>query len=592
MRIFKGFILSFCLICLSTFGDTLLPPDQIVAKAKKGRAEFVEAIGEVERIAPSLSSKDMFFPYIEILDQLKAIGETNGVNELGEDLVKALGNVLTRNGIKWIRIDQDSVDFIKLFFRWSENSTRYQVAGLHIKLMVLVADKANLIHWFQRASMALELVLELKSEAYVLEAFEQLQANCLQRLMKIRNELKPEEIIELLKQTKSLLSIQSVLSFLNEEGLKTSDPEALETYLGWTAILGENLQAINQVVPYYILSAPGQLIITIVTKFLTLNRPFNLQIIPSILRTLLPSQIPNLGSTIINLFKDKVIPEQVVDLLVELSTQLYEEYLKLNLGNETQEMRKFVSQVTLLQAAILNQIEGSYEVTIRDKEGLVNFVHLGNGKFFMGISVRYGGEVSADFSLFHVTFNHKTQTWEASHYDPSDPVSSNPVNEVFFTTFKLTQVGEENIIEGTLFTAKLTSPYRGKQSKTYLRFDSDPREKINNIGGVFRGEERGYQFRLLIYQVEQRLQGVVLVTSPTNMPINIDLEYGYYDPRRNVAYLTSGRFESFRWVQVRGEFFEEGKRFHGQYIQSVYGPIHELSLMKNLGESNEKYKIR
>lgn len=64
------------------------------------------------------------------------------------------------------------------------------------------------------------------------------------------------------------------------------------------------------------------------------------------------------------------------------------------------------------------------------------------------------------------------------------------------------------------------------------------------------------------------------------MPINVDLEYGYYDSRRNVAYLTSGRFESLRWVHIRGEFSEAGNKFTGQYVQSVYGPIHGLLLEK------------
>ncbi|MFM8268973.1 MAG: hypothetical protein ACKN9V_02200 [Pseudomonadota bacterium] len=575
-------------LSLKVFGASLLSPEEILEKAKKSRTEFVEAVGEVQRIAPTLSSKEAFFPYIKILDDLKKIGDSFGAAEMGEDIVQSLGYILTRNGIKWLRLDVDSQDFIELYFRWSENSTRYQVAGTHIKLLVLVVDKENLIFWFERTTFALDFVSKMKSEAYVQEAFEQLQANCLQRLMKIRQELQPEQILDLLKKTTSLLAIQSVLAFLNEEGLKTTNPDDLETYLKWTAILGANLQAINQVVPFYILSAPGQLLITIVTKFLTLNRPFDSQIIPAILKTLLPSQIPNLGSTVMAFYKDKFIHEEIIDLLVILSSQLFEEYLKLNLGNETQEMRKFLSQVTLLQAGLSNQIEGSYEVIISEKPGLINFIHLGNGKFFMGISVRYGGEVSADFSFFYVTFNTKTQSWEAAHYDPSDPVSSNPVNEVFYTTFKIIPESSGNAIEGTMFTAKLTSPYRGRKTGGYLQFNSDVRDRIPEVAGVYRGEDRGYQFRLLIYQVEQRLQGVILVTSPTNIPVNVDLEYGYYDPRRNVAYLTSGRFESLRWVQVRGEFFDSAKRFEGQYVQSVYGVIHHLALGRSEGESHGK----
>lgn len=568
-------------------GDPLLSPENILEKAKKGRTEFVEAVGEVQRIAPTLSSKEAFFPYIKILDELKKIGDGLGANEIGENITQSLGYILTRNGIKWLRLDLDSEEFISLYFRWSENSTRYQVAGLHVKLLVLVADKENLLFWFDRTSFAVELVQNLKSEAYVLEAYEQLQANCLQKLMKIRHELQPEQIVKLLQKTRSLLAIQSVIAFLNEEGLKTSNLDDLETYLHWTSILSSNLQAISQIVPFYVLAAPGQLIITIVTKFLTLNRPFDSNLIDPVLKALLPSQIPSLGSTVMALYQDKVIPEEIIDLLVNLSTSLFEEYLKLNLGNETQNLRKFLSQVTLLQAGIQNQIEGSYEVMIRDKPGLINFVHIGNGKFFMGLSVRYGGEVSVDFSFFHITFNSKTQVWEAVHYDPSDPTTSNPVNEVFFTKFKLTSEGGRNVIEGTMYTAKLTSPYRGKQTGGYLQFATDAREKIPEVSGVFRGEDRGYQFRLLVYQVEQRLQGVMLVTSPTNMPINVDLEYGFYDSRRNVAYLTSGRFESLRWVHIRGEFVEKGTRFEGQYVQSVYGPIHKLSLSRDQGENHE-----
>jgi len=362
--------------------------------------------------------------------------------------------------------------------------------------------------------------------------------------------------------------------------------EDLECYLRWTSILGENLQAINQVVPFYVLSAPGQLIITIVTKFLSLNRPFDVTLIPAIMKVLLPSQIPSLGSSVMALFKDKFIPEEILDLLVELSTQLYLEYEKANVGNEAKEMRKFLSQVTLLQAGLTNQIEGSYEVIVRDKPGLLNLIHLGNGKFFMGLSVRYGGEVSVDFSFFHLTYNKQNDSWEAAHYNPDDPTTSNPVNEVFYSTFKLTHDGGGNRITGMLYTAKLTSPFEGKQMGQYLKFNSDAREKIPEVSGVYRGEDRGYKFRLLLYQVEQRLQGVVLVTSPTNIPVNIDLEYGYYDPRRNVAYLTSGRFESLRWVQIRGEFFDGARSFQGQYIQSVYGPIHNLSFNRSQGESH------
>lgn len=571
----------------SLANETLAPPEVLLEKAKKGRTEFVEVIGDIQRLAPGLEAKEALFPYIALLNDLKKVEETNGIAEIGENLVRSLGYTLTRNGVKWLRLDVDSDEVLKNFFFWSENSTRYQFAGLHIKLLVLKEGKEELIRFFEKATPVITWIEDLKSEAYVEEAFEQLQANCLQRLMKIRDQLRPEEMEGLLKQTKSYISIQSVLSFLNEEGLKTTNLEDLETYLSWVGILGKNLQALREVIPFYALAAPGQLITTLILKFLTVNYPFNAKWVSPSLEVLLPSQIPSLGSSILMLFKDKTIPHEILDVLFELSSQLLEKYRELNLGNETNEMRKFASQIVLLQASRNNQVEGSYEVTLRDKPGLVNLIHLGNGKFFMGISVRYGGEVSVDFSFFHITFNNKKQIWEAAHYEPNDPVTSNPVNEVFFTEFQISPEEGNNKIKGTLFTAKLTSPYQGKQTRKYIEYVGEPAEKIKEVGGVFTGNEGAYQFRLLIFQVEQRLQGVILVTSPGRIPVNVDLEYGYYDPRKNVAYLTSGRFESFRWVQIRGQFSDQGRKFEGQYIQSVYGVIHQLSLTRQEGESSD-----
>lgn len=571
----------FASLCLGSPAESLDTPRNLIERAKKGRTEFIEVLGDIQRLAPLIESKDIFFPYIDILDELNQIASENGVHDLGENLVVSLGFTLTRNGAKWLRLDKDDDAFINLFFRWSENSTRYQVAGLHVKVLILIEDKTELIEWFKRISKSVDTIKSLKSEAYVIESFEQLQANSLQRILLIREGLEPEVIPNLLGDLKTVVGIQTVLSFLNEEMLKAEQVDELEVYLGWVGILGTNLKKINEVIPFYVLAAPGNLISTIIIKFLTLNRPFNLELIPTILGVLLPSQIPSLGSTIMMLYKDKIIPEGLLELLCELTSQLYEKYLSLNLGNEAHEMRKFLSQVNLLRAGLDNKVEGSYRVKLRDKEGLINLVHIGNGKFFMGISVRYGGEVSVDFSFFQITFNAQTQIWEALHYDPNDPVTSNPVNEVFFTKFKLTPSQEGNEIEGTLFTAKLTSPYQGKQIAQLQDFKEARSDSIKEVSGVFEGSERGYTFRLLIYQVDQRLQGVVLVTGPNKIPVNVDLEYGFYDPRRNVAYLTSGRFESFRWDHIRGQFFDAGKRFEGIYFQSVYGLIHQLNFKKS-----------
>jgi hypothetical protein len=105
------------------------------------------------------------------------------------------------------------------------------------------------------------------------------------------------------------------------------------------------------------------------------------------------------------------------------------------------------------------------------------------------------------------------------------------------------------------------------------------------VNGVFEGSDKGTKFRLVIHQVQRRLQAILVVTPPNKPFVRVDLEYGTFDPRRNVAYLTSGRFESLRWVQIRGEFLDGGKRFEGQYIQSVYGVIHQLNLTLSEGES-------
>lgn len=560
---------------------TLRPPEELLERAKKSRVDLIEVIGDIERLAPKLSSKEQFYPYLLLLPELLAVERSFGGEEgPGSDLIKSLGAILTRNAVKWFRLDMDSPDVIRFVLTWSENSTRYEISGLHLKLLLLENEKESLLHWFGRTTFALEVIQDLKSEAYVRESYETLQANCLERIMKKRNEFPEEKLKELLEQTHTPVAIQAIIAFLNEQGLKSNDLKELETYLDWSMILGQNLNRVPEAIPYYILAGPGQLAITIVTKFLTLRKAMDLNLVGRVVEALQPSQIPELGGILLNLFRDKPIPDSLVDFLAILSSDLYVQYQRLGLGNQAQEMRKFVSALTLLQASLSNSVEGSYTVTVRDKPGLFNLVHLGNGRFYAGLSVRYGGEVSADFSFFQLSFNNQTQTWEGVHYDSTDPNFSNPVNEVFFMSFKLTPEGSLNRIEGTFYTSKLTSEFRGQQTARFLNFSSAERVSIPKLAPVYVGSFGDIQLRLILYQSDQRLQGAILVTYPTGIPVSTDLEYGYYDPHRNVAYLSSGRFESLRWVQVRGEFFDGGDRFEGQYIQSVYGALYELKLRK------------
>lgn len=566
-------------------GDVLAPPQEIVERAKKSSADFISALGDVERLAPTLTSKETFFPYIGILDVLEEIGKTHGVGNYGTDPVQQLGFILTRNGVKWLRIDLDPTEFIALFFRRSENSTRYQVSGQHIKLLALAAEKESLLNWFKRSTLTLNLVKELKSEAYVIESFEQLQANSIQKLIKIRQELSADEMKNLFEQTRSPTAIQSVIAFLSQEVLRSPEAEALTPLIDWVSILGKNLTEVEETIPFYVLSAPGQLINTIISKFLTLGKTFSNELLGPAINILLPTQVQELGGIVMSTFQDRYIPEEQIDFLVELSTLLLEKYTAMAIGPRTEQIRKFVSRVVLLQSGLSNQIEGTYDVMVRDKPGLLTMVHLGNGRFFIGLSVRYGGEVSADFSFFYVTFDGRKQSWEAAHYDPSDPETSNPVNQVFFMNFTLKSEGSFNLFEGKFFTANFTSRVTGKQTGGFLTFANHVREPIPQINGVFTGEDKGTKFRLVVYQVDRRLQAILVITPPKKPFVRVDLEYGTWDPRRNVAYLTSGRFESLRWVQIRGEFLDGGKRFEGQYIQSVYGVIHQLNLSFSQGES-------
>lgn len=575
----RFFVVLAAILSFPVFSDELESPQVLLEKAKKGRPEFLVVVQDIERFAPTLPAKEQLFPYIQILNELEIIGESHGVDEISFQVIKKLGWVLTRQGIKWLRLDQDPTEFIAHFLSWSENSTRYQVAGQHVKLLVLVTDREGLLHWYERTSFSLQTVIDLKSEAYVVEAFEQLQASCVQRLIKIKNEISSDQMLGIMKSVRSMTAIQSIVGFLTEEVLRATQHTELEMFLKWGAVLSSNLKKLNQTIPFNILTAPGYLIITIVSKILNQEKVFEVELVKELIAALLPSQLPELGSFILTLYRDKPIPDSQLTLLGELSDRLLEEYQKLGLNQPAEEMKKFASRVALLVAGLSEEIEGSYEVTVRDKPGLINLVHIGNGKFFMALSVRYGGEVSADFSFFHVLYNSKQQKWEAVHYEVADPNFSNPVNEVFFMRFVISTEAGEKRIQGTFFTAKLTSPVEGKKTRSYLTFSNENRESIPDISGVYLGKSRDVKFRLLIYQTAQRLQGTLLVTYKDNIPVSVDLEYGYYDPKRNIAYLSSGMFESQRWVHVRGEFFESGKRFDGQYIQSVYGAIYEINLL-------------
>jgi hypothetical protein len=324
-------------------------PAEVVARAKASRVEYIKVIADVQRFVPNMSTSEELYAHVMILDQLEKIGAGYGVDLLGGSPVADLGVLLTRNAIKWIRLDSDDPALLRIFFVWAENSTRFSAAQQQTRFLYPLSDKKDLLLWHAKIRVSLDQMIELKADSFVVQAFDELQGTTVRKLISLKKDLTFDEKMTLINETKSVASLQEVLDFLAQEVLQAKDPQYLKHVMVWSIQLGKNLKTLKQTIPFHLLASPGSIVNDSVVNLLVADEPIDPKLVPDIIDALMPTQLGELGGRLTTMYSNRLIPDRMVPFLYELTGAILKKWAQLGMKDRVRELARLHQRLALLK---------------------------------------------------------------------------------------------------------------------------------------------------------------------------------------------------------------------------------------------------
>ncbi len=283
------------LTCLTGFARAADPaPAEVLARAERGRVEFLRAVADVGRFAPRLSSKEKLFPYLLMLEGLEKAGRRYDLAGLGTDPVKDLGADLAREAEKWLRLDRDTPESVDAFIRWSANDTRITAAGDAAMLASDSAGPDELLAWNRGTLDALERLKSAKAQAPALQAFGELQGVITREILRRRKEFPAARLAEAVESATTVQGLGEVLAFLDLEAAAAREPAQRRELLGLALLVARGTRGLPPSAPLRLRAEAGALLAALAQRALAAGDELDAPSCRAVAAGLMPSQAEDL----------------------------------------------------------------------------------------------------------------------------------------------------------------------------------------------------------------------------------------------------------------------------------------------------------
>lgn len=302
------------------------PPAQLLARAGRGRAEFLRTVAELERFAPRLPRKEELFPYLELLEPLNRLQRGYGLDRLGLDPVKELGADLTNEAEKWLRLDRDPPGVVESFLKWATLDTRIIAAGDSAILAAEAGSARDLLAWQEGIRFASDVLREAKAQRPALRAFEELQGIVTHALLARRKELSPAELDRAVERALSAPAIEELLLFLDEATAAAQDAQDRARLLGWAVTLGENARRLGPGAPLRLRSDAAQGAVEALSRALVRGDAPDPASLERLLDLLAPAQAEDLAARLVELYAGGNVPPAQKGYVRKLAGRMEERF--------------------------------------------------------------------------------------------------------------------------------------------------------------------------------------------------------------------------------------------------------------------------
>lgn len=568
-----GMLLSFTCAHVG-FAQESPTPKTVLTESQRGRAEMLITLAEVERYAPQIASSDELYSFISILDDLDVLRANYQFDELGGNPVRKSALALTKQAIKWIRFDRDTEEDIENFLRWAPDETRYSATGMQTYFLNSASGKKEVLHWADVVAKAIAILAEQKSQAYVLNAYHELQGMVVNQAL-TATVLDDQEFLTLIKQSSSVPALRDVLSTLEQQAIGANDQVALKNSVTRVIATGQILHSLPVAVPIQVRNAPGQILQEVLEKLLFQGQSPEIETIEPGLTLLQAPQMMEMSGWMSQLVSRGIAPQQM-SYVWQLSQKLLQKLTEAGLTRQVLDLKKTISHLKVLQMTYDDPIEGTYQGHVGGHETTLTLVNASPTAIIVGMRVLQNGSVNYEYSQRFVNYNTDTDEFEGIRFTPNDPQNSDNSTD------------RESFLRFTVKNGRLTGRFmvNGKN----LPIDVTIKERLNNYSKLadlpleqqlssVSGDYTGGRFHLLLTQLEAMCSGTGYIRVRDQV-VDVAFTSGYYNRRNGTIYLTSGEQESGKWLHVRGVI--RNGVLQGEYIMGGRGRYGEPFTLKLL----------
>jgi hypothetical protein len=545
--------------------------DQLVAKARLSRIDYLDAIDILKRQIPLLPTRELVMPFVDKVDELRQIEIDLGFSVFQAAPLEETAPFLMKAAIPFIDLSQDSSDRLFAFTRWSDDSVRHLFTKKVAILARGVSDKATLDHAFQVFADA-ETYLALPTTdtaTFAIEEYERVLGIIFERLMGLYGkDVSIEDLDHYLDGTQTVVSLAPAMDTLHRQAFLVSSSEDVDHLLRIVLHFKHRVDLYVDPTNPQDAALPGQIILDAIFRVLQTGITPGADVAPESVAVMDDLQVDSLGARLSQLPIERLDMRQFefIDLLARtVSDRLG----TMGLVEDRRQVEIMLEKLLLARALAEGQVEGFYQAQGGGKDLFIAVMRLGLTELATNVTIN-----GASFAQTYAAVNTRTRVFETTNYSPGDQADTTHWKQ----NLDFEVAGDE--IVGTWDNGFGEISFRGSRVGSipdYLRNAEGPTLPVE---GTYVGAALGRSLKVIVTRNGLGYAAnAVFDYDQTFTRIEMPLTVGFNDPRRNVLYLSNrGSADSGLVAQLRGRLVEGG--FEGVYVVGGRGTVAAVRLRK------------
>lgn len=542
----KLFYLSIALILSFSTGSAnaeiqLESPALLMKRAETGRIQLREVILDITKNLPEIRDPRTFDSYFELLDGLQELAVRHRLDEIYPGAVPALGEKMVANGVRWLKIEEDSTDRVLNYHRWMNADIASSFQGEieresldekdPAKLRVLAINTEAVARWAEK---------RFPDQARMNNNYWRILSDVAGRFLKITT-LSEEEIAFWIAKVTYPEPFAMVLEGLQKE-LFLMNPENRSIGHRILIRLGQirtQVDAAGNRMPFHIHSMIGEVAVELILRMTKFEEKFAPGEFASALKLLQNRFLQGLGTQWIS--RNKVPSGEYALEYFSISRALALALFDAGFPSESDQLNAYIGKIAAPIMGRKLDIEGTYE--LKDKKGK-------KWKFSLALAreTLYFAALNDESGAVHKPFLYVEYDFNSGGFVASAREKDSDPQPIWTLRFK---IDGKNIEVTDPWGEPDLYPMKGVKTQSYPDFFTFPPEAATDPAGRYEGVVTfSNNLKSKMTLIVTSFNGYTTARLTDHKNLQLDLNVGSH-ATNGILYLTTG-VKRATWTQLRG----------------------------------------